>query len=187
MKPVDELTRAEAEQELTTLSAEIADHDRRYYQADRPIISDADYDALRRRNAAIEAHFPDLIRSDGPSTRIGAAPARGFAKVQHRRPMLSLANAFVAEDVDEFIARLQRFLGHAEPIAIRAEPKIDGLSLSLRYERGRLVQAATRGDGMTGEDVTRNAFAMAGIPKRLDADNAPEAIEIGRASCRERV
>ncbi|MCB1512043.1 MAG: NAD-dependent DNA ligase LigA, partial [Hyphomicrobiaceae bacterium] len=142
---VDELTEAEAASELARLAAEIAQHDTLYYADDAPEISDADYDSLRLRNAAIEARFPTLVRDDSPSNRVGAAPADGFGKIQHRVPMLSLGNAFSDEDVAEFVARIRRFLslGSDDPLGITAEPKIDGLSISLRYERGRFVEAAT--------------------------------------------
>jgi DNA ligase (NAD+) len=154
----EDLTVAEAEAELARLAIEIARHDERYYQADDPEISDADYDALRRRNRAIEARFPDLVRSDSPSHRVGAAPSATFSKVRHSVPMLSLGNAFADEDVTEFVTRVRRFLSLAadEPLAVTAEPKIDGLSISLRYEKGVLVGAATRGDGAEGENVTAN-------------------------------
>ncbi len=154
--PVDDLTETQAKDELARLAAEIAAHDRRYYQEDTPTVSDAAYDALRQRNNAIEARFSELIRSDSPTRRVGAQPARGFAKVRHAVPMLSLDNAFHEEDVRDFVDRIRRFLKLAadEPPVFTAEPKIDGLSLSLRYEQGRLVNAATRGDGTEGEDVT---------------------------------
>ena len=155
--PVEELKRAEAEAELRRLAALIRHHDELYYRQDAPEISDAEYDALRRRNEAIEARFPKLVRPDSPSRRVGAAPVEGFGKVRHRVPMLSLGNAFDAEDVTDFVERVHRFLKlDAEaPLAFTAEPKIDGLSISLRYEHGALTEAATRGDGMEGENVTR--------------------------------
>src|SRR5262252_5338263 len=134
------LTEAQAKAELKRLAGEIAAHDRRYYQEDAPTVSDAVYDALRRRNEEIEARFSALVRADSPSRRVGAAPSRGFAKVRHRVPMLSLGNAFSEEDVRDFVERIRRFLKLSadEPIAFSAEPKIDGLSLSLRYEGGEL-------------------------------------------------
>jgi DNA ligase (NAD+) len=170
---VDELTMEQAAAELAALAADIAHHDRLYHQDDRPLIDDAGYDALVRRNAAIEARFPDLRRSDSPSLRVGAAPAAGFRKVRHAQPMLSLGNAFSPEDVDEFVARIRRFLVLADdaPLAFVAEPKIDGLSCSLRYENGRLSLAATRGDGTEGEDVTANVRTIAA---RTDPDIPPE-------------
>src|SRR5262244_1966693 len=178
--PVAELTEAQAKGELKRLAAEIAAHDRRYYQEDAPAVSDAEYDALRRRNDAIEARFPDLIRSDSPSRRVGAAPARGFAKLRHRVPMLSLGNAFNEEDVRDFVERIRRFLklSAEEPIAFSAEPKIDGLSLSLRYEGGELVSGATRGDGTEGEDVTANIRTLADVPKKLKGRHIPDICEV---------
>jgi len=180
LKAVGDLSRAEAAAELERLAAEIADHDRRYYQDDAPSVSDADYDALRMRNAAIEAAFPDLVRDDSPSTRVGAAPAEKFSKVRHAVPMLSLGNAFSEEDVAEFVERIRRFLKlDAEmPITFTAEPKIDGLSASLRYENGVLVQAATRGDGETGEDVTGNIATIAEIPQRLQGVDFGAVFEV---------
>ncbi|MCA8929298.1 MAG: NAD-dependent DNA ligase LigA, partial [Alphaproteobacteria bacterium] len=177
-KPVEDLTEPEAAEELRRLADEIAHHDRRYYADSAPEIEDAAYDALRLRNQAIEDRFPALKRADSPSERVGSAPVEGFAKVRHARPMLSLANAFDEEDVRDFLARIRRFLGlaEAEELAVVAEPKIDGLSLSLRYERGRLVQAATRGDGTEGEDITANARTLADIPGEIDG--APDVLEV---------
>ena len=168
-RPVEELNEPEAAEELQRLAAEIAAHDRRYHGDDAPTISDGDYDALRRRNGAIERRFPALVREDSPSVRVGAAPSAKFAKVTHAIPMLSLDNAFSDEDVEDFARRVRRFLKLADdaPLEITAEPKIDGLSLSLRYEDGRLVSAATRGDGTVGEDVTANALTIEDIPHRL--------------------
>ena len=156
--PVEKLTEAQAKAELERLAAAIGEHDRRYYQEDAPSVSDAEYDALRRRNEEIEARFPELVRADSPSRRVGAQPAAKFAKVRHAVPMLSLGNAFADEEVREFVARVRRFLRlpEDEPVAFTAEPKIDGLSCTLRYEGGRLIRAATRGDGSEGEDVTAN-------------------------------
>src|SRR5215216_1546881 len=178
--PVDELAETQAKEELARLAAEIAEHDRRYYQEDAPTISDADYDALRQRNSEIEAHFSELIRSDSPSQRVGVAPARGFAKVRHALPMLSLDNAFSDDDVRDFVARIRRFLGLKpdEPIVFTAEPKIDGLSLSVRYEDGRLTSAATRGDGTVGEDVTANVRTLEDVPKQLRGKSVPAIYEI---------
>jgi DNA ligase (NAD+) len=177
--PPDALTPDEAAAELARLAAEIARHDRLYHQKDAPEITDAAYDAMVRRNAALEALHPGLVRPDSPSVRVGAAPASGFGKVTHAVAMLSLANAFSAEDVVEFVGRVRRFLGLPpdEAVAMVAEPKIDGLSLSLRYVDGHLVQAATRGDGAVGEDVTANVMTIADVPKRL-SDDAPRVLEV---------
>jgi DNA ligase (NAD+) len=179
MKPVSELTEAEAAAALEQLADEIAGHDLRYFQQDAPSISDADYDALKRRNAEIEARFPHLVRENSPSLRVGAARAEAFAPVEHGVPMLSLDNSFSTEDTVEFDARVRRFLrlGEAE-VGYTAEPKIDGLSASLRYERGVLVQGATRGDGRVGEDVTDNLRTIGEIPHRLEGSGWPEVIEI---------
>ncbi|RAI31228.1 DNA ligase (NAD(+)) LigA [Rhodoplanes serenus] len=178
--PVDSLTQQEAATELARLAEEIAAHDRRYYQDDAPTVSDAEYDALRLRNAAIEARFPELIRTDSPSRKVGAAPTGRFRKVRHAVPMLSLDNAFADEDVAEFIARIRRFLNLPPDatIAFSAEPKIDGLSMSLRYEKGELVVAATRGDGTEGEDVTANIRTLADVPKRLKGKTLPTVCEV---------
>ncbi len=180
MKSVEDLTEAEARAELARLSAEIARADAAYYREDAPYLSDADYDALRRRNAAIEARYPHLRRSDSPSLRVGAAPAEGFAKHAHRQPMLSLDNAFSDEDVQDFVDRVRRFLGLEAEIEIRitAEPKIDGASLNLLYENGRLAAAATRGDGRVGEAVTANAKTIADIPQTLCGAGWPDVIEV---------
>jgi DNA ligase (NAD+) len=160
---------AEAATELERLAGEIARHNRLYHTDDAPEISDADYDALVRRNAELEAQFPHLVREDSPSAQVGAAPAAHLSKVRHALPMLSLENAFSQDEVADFIARVRRFLKLAEDseIALTAEPKIDGLSCSLRYENGVLVQAATRGDGTTGEVVTDNVRTIADIPQVL--------------------
>jgi len=147
LKDVSALTADEAASELARLAREIAQHDRLYYEKDAPKISDAAYDALRARNTAIEARFPDLVRPDSPSARVGARPSDQFAEVVHALPMLSLGNAFSDEDVADFAARVVKFLNLKEEPAFTAEPKIDGLAISLRYEHGVLVQAATRGDG----------------------------------------
>ncbi len=178
--PVEELKRAEAEAELRRLAALIRHHDELYYRQDAPEISDADYDALRRRNDAIEARFPKLVRPDSPSKRVGVAPADGFGKVKHRVPMLSLGNAFDAEDVRDFVQRVHRFLklDAAAPLAFTAEPKIDGLSISLRYQAGILTEAATRGDGMEGENVTKNVMTIKEIPHKLKGRNTPEVIDV---------
>jgi DNA ligase (NAD+) len=172
--------KAKAKAELKRLAREIAAHDERYYQNDAPTISDADYDALRRRNATLEARFPELVLADSPSRRVGAKPARGFAKLRHAVPMLSLDNAFGDEDVADFVDRIRRFLRLSadEPLAFTAEPKIDGLSLSLRYEDGRLISGATRGDGIEGEDVTANVKTLADIPKELAGKRIPPSCDI---------
>jgi len=174
------LTKAQAKVELKRLALEIESHDKHYYQDDAPKISDADYDALRKRANAIEARFPELVTSESPSQKIGAQPSGRFAKVQHAVPMLSLGNAFSDEDVVDFVDRIRRFLKlDADEIpAIVAEPKIDGLSLSLRYENGELVRAATRGDGTTGEDVTGNARTIKDIPNTLKGRKIPAACEV---------
>jgi DNA ligase (NAD+) len=177
---VDALTETAAEAELARLAAEIGEHDKRYYQEDAPTVTDAAYDALRQRNDAIEARFPHLVRPDSPSRRIGAAPAAKFAKVQHAVPMLSLGNAFSPEDVVDFVTRVRRFLrlDAQEPVDFTAEPKIDGLSCSLRFEAGRLVNAATRGDGLVGEDVTGNVRTIGDIPHVLRGKSVPEICEV---------
>jgi DNA ligase (NAD+) len=179
MKPAADLTEAEAVEELTRLADEIARNDLAYFQDDAPVVSDADYDALKRRNGEIEARFPLLVRENSPSLRVGAARAEQFAPVEHGVPMLSLDNAFSDEDTAEFDARVRRFLRLSEePVAYTAEPKIDGLSCSIRYEQGQLVRAATRGDGRVGEDVTANVRTLGEIPKRLQGAGWPELIEV---------
>jgi DNA ligase (NAD+) len=177
---LDALTEAAAKAELKRLAAEIGAHDKRYYQEDAPTVSDAAYDALRRRNEAIEARFPGLVRPDSPSRRVGAAPTTKFAKVRHAVPMLSLGNAFAAEEVTDFVNRVRRFLklGADEPIDFTAEPKIDGLSMSLRYENGVLAVAATRGDGAEGEDVTANIRTLREVPQKLKGRHIPSICEV---------
>ena len=177
---VEALSPAQAAVELERLAAEIARHDRLYHRDDAPEISDADYDGLRRRNDAIEAGFADLVRADSPNMRVGAAPSEAFAKVGHSRPMLSLGNAFDDDDVREFVERVRRFLGLGEDAAIdlMAEPKIDGASAALRYERGRFVLGATRGDGQTGEDITANLRGVRDVPLELTGDGVPDVIEV---------
>jgi DNA ligase (NAD+) len=178
-KPVETLTEAEAAAELERLADEITFHDERYHTEDAPVISDAQYDALRRRNLAIEQRFPDLKRADSPSGRVGGAVSEKFAKVRHVIPMLSLDNAFYDDDVADWVDRVRRYL-RLQPDAdlpITAEPKIDGLSTSLRYEKGRLVIAATRGDGQVGENVTANARTIADIPSVLSGD-FPDVLEV---------
>lgn len=175
---VTALSKAQAEVELAALATELARANTAYHTEDAPDLSDADYDRLKRRNAAIEARFPDLKRDDSPSDVVGAAPAAGFGKITHSVSMLSLANAFSQEDVQEFDTSIRKYLGLTAdtPLAYTAEPKIDGLSLSLRYENGVLVQAATRGDGSVGENVTANAKTIADIPHQLIG--APEVFEV---------
>ena len=175
-----DLTEAQAALELTRLADEIAAHDIRYHQEDAPTISDGEYDELKRRNAELEAAFPHLIRENSPSMRVGAARAEQFSPVEHGVPMLSLDNAFSNDDALEFDAKIRRFLrlSGAEDVAYTAEPKIDGLSASLRYEKGFLVQGATRGDGRTGEDVTENLRTISEIPKRLSGSGWPDVIEV---------
>ncbi|UWR36290.1 NAD-dependent DNA ligase LigA [Sulfitobacter sp. W074] len=175
---VEALTKAQAETELARLAEVLNAANTAYHTEDAPEISDAEYDALKRRNAAIEARFPDIKRADSPSEQVGAPVAEGFGKVRHAVPMLSLANAFDAEEVTEFDARIRKYLGLGSdaPLAYTAEPKIDGLSLSLRYEKGVLVQAATRGDGAVGENVTANARTIENIPQELK--NAPDLLEV---------
>jgi DNA ligase (NAD+) len=177
---VDTLTKAEAKVELKRLALEIESHDKRYYQDDAPKISDAEYDALRKRFSALEARFPEFVTSDSPSQKIGAQPSGRFAKVRHAVPMLSLDNAFNDEDVVDFVGRIRRFLrlGDDDTIDFSAEPKIDGLSMSLRYEGGELVTAATRGDGAVGEDVTANIRTLEDVPKKLRGRNVPEICEV---------
>ena len=178
-KPVAELSEAEAVEELTQLADELAANDIRYFQEDAPSLSDAAYDALKRRNAEIEARFPHLVRENSPSLRVGAARTEAFSPVEHGTPMLSLDNAFSDEDAVEFDARVRRFLRLGdEVVAYTAEPKIDGLSASLRYERGVLVQGATRGDGRVGEDVTENLRTIGEIPHRLKGSGWPDLIEV---------
>lgn len=179
-RPVDRLGADEAAAELAWLAAEIERHDRLYYREDAPEISDADYDALRRRNDELERRFPELVRADSPSHRIGAPPVETFGKVTHRVPMLSLDNAMEDGEVVEFLARVRRFLALApdEPVELVAEPKIDGLSCTLRYERGLLVSGATRGDGTVGEDVTPNVRTVRDVPQRLLAEPSPEVLEV---------
>lgn len=179
--PIERLDETQAVEELAALAAEMAAHDRAYYQDDAPVVSDAEYDALKQRNAAIEARFPGLVRDDSPSTRVGAPPAAGFAKVVHSRPMLSLDNAFTEIDLVEFIDGVRRFLKElrddpTSSLEMMAEPKIDGLSIALRYEKGRFAVGATRGDGTTGEDVTANLQMLKNVPKTIAG--APDVFEV---------
>ena len=175
-KNPQDMTENEARAELARLAQVIAAANTAYHTADAPEISDADYDQLRRQNAAIEAVFPNLKRADSPSDKIGAQVAEAFGKIVHRVRMLSLGNAFDAADIDEFVARIRSYLGHIGPLNFTAEPKIDGLSLSLRYENGVLVQAATRGDGETGENVSHSARTISNIPHHLK--DAPAVLEV---------
>jgi DNA ligase (NAD+) len=180
MTEIESLSEAEAANELMRLAKQIAHHNKLYHAEDSPEISDAEYDALVRRNNEIENAFPHLIRVDSPNRLVGAAvEASPLAKVTHAVRMMSLDNAFAAEDVEEFVARVRRFLnlGADEVVVLTAEDKIDGLSCSLRYETGKLVQAATRGDGSVGEDVTANVRHIADIPQELNGD-APDVFEI---------
>jgi len=178
--PVDLLTARQAKAEHARLTVEISEHDRRYYQQDRPTITDAAYDALRARYNAIEARFPDLRTLESLSLKVGVAPSGKFKKVRHAVPMLSLDNAFAEQDVVDFVARIRRFLklGEDEKLVFSAEPKIDGLSMSLRYEDGALVTAATRGDGAEGEDVTANIRTLKDVPQHLKGKNIPKVCEV---------
>ena len=178
--PVDDLTEKQAKAEHARLAAEIAEHDRRYYQEDAPTVSDAEYDELRRRYGAIEARFPQLRTLESLTRRVGAAPSPRFAKVRHAVPMLSLDNGFAEQDVVDFVGRIRRFLRlpDDEEIVFSAEPKIDGLSMSLRYEGGKLVTAATRGDGAEGEDVTANIKTLKEVPQHLKGRHVPAVCEV---------
>ncbi len=180
--PVEELTELEALAELKDLAVEIRSHDKAYYQEDAPAVSDGEYDALRQRNLEIEEVFPDLVREDSPSKRVGATPTSGFSKVTHARPMLSLGNVFSEEDLADFLSGIRRFLKELTddlsiPLEMVAEPKIDGLSISLRYEKGKFVSAATRGDGSVGEDVTANLKTFKELPFELTG-NVPDVVEV---------
>ena len=178
---VDQLSDDQARNELAALASEIAQHDKAYHQNDAPVITDAEYDVLRLRNDAIEARFPNLVRADSPSQRVGAAPAGGFAKIAHKVPMLSLGNVFSEEELADFIAGIRRFLRElSDPtIAIEmvAEPKIDGLSVSLRYEKGHFISGATRGDGAVGEDITANLKTIKEVPQKLTG-KVPDVLEV---------
>ena len=178
--PVDELMELDALVELKRLAKEIASHDVAYHQKDAPRVTDAEYDALRQRNDAIEAKFPKLIQADSPSRRVGAPIASGFGKITHARPMLSLGNAFSEGDVVEFFDRIRRFLSLSadDPVEVVSEPKIDGLSVSLRYEKGKFVLAATRGDGMVGENITENMKTVSDLPRAITAPDVPDVLEV---------
>src|SRR5262245_21222486 len=176
---VAKLTKPHAKVEHMRLALELEGHDKRYYQDDAPSVSDAEYDALRQRFNAIEKRFPEFVSADSPSQKVGAAPSGRFKKVRHAVPMLSLDNAFAEQDVRDFADRIVRFLKLPDDkIDFSAEPKIDGLSMSLRYERGELVTAATRGDGAEGEDVTANIRTLEDVPERLKGRNIPDICEV---------
>src|SRR5215467_1928716 len=176
---VADLTKAQAKTEHMRLALELEGHDRRYYQDDAPSVTDAEYDALRARFNAIEKRFPEFVSAESPSQKVGAAPSGRFKKVRHSVPMLSLDNAFAEEDVRDFVGRIARFLKLADDqINFSAEPKIDGLSMSLRYEGGELVTAATRGDGAEGEDVTANIRTLKDVPQQLKGRGVPEICEV---------
>ena len=177
MIEVKDLTAEQAAAELERIAAEMAKADIAYYQDDNPGLTDAEYDSLKRRNQQIEERFPELIRADSPSKRVGAAVKSGFGKIPHRFPMLSLGDVFSLEEVDEFVMGVKRFLNVSENIEFMAEPKIDGLSFSARYEHGRFVQGATRGDGTTGEDITANLKTIRQLPQKLP-DGVPDILEI---------
>ncbi|TKW80350.1 MAG: NAD-dependent DNA ligase LigA, partial [Bradyrhizobium icense] len=181
-KPLTEvakLTKPQAKVEHMRLALELEGHDRRYYQDDAPSVTDAEYDALRQRFNAIEKRFPEFVSTDSPSQKVGAAPSGRFRKVRHAMPMLSLDNAFAEADVRDFADRIARFLKLPDDkIDFSAEPKIDGLSMSLRYEGGELVTAATRGDGAEGEDVTANIRTLEDVPERLKGRNIPAICEV---------
>src|SRR6476620_1557956 len=176
---IAKLTKAQAKVEHMRLALELEGHDKRYYQEDAPSVPDAEYDALRQRFSAIEKRFPEFVSADSPSQKVGAAPSGRFKKVRHALPMLSLDNAFAEQDVLDFVGRIERFLKLSDDkIDFSAEPKIDGLSMSLRYEGGELVTAATRGDGFTGEDVTANIRTLEDVPQKLRGRNVPDICEV---------
>src|SRR5438128_3450209 len=176
---VAKLTKAQAKVEHMRLALELEGHDKRYYQEDAPSVSDAEYDALRQRYNAIEKRFPEFVTLDAPSQKVGAAPSGRFRSVRHALPMLSLDNAFAEQDVLDFVGRIERFLKlQDDKIDFSAEPKIDGLSMSLRYEGGELVTAATRGDGAEGEDVTANIRTLEDVPQKLKGRNVPDICEV---------
>src|SRR5580692_5541433 len=177
---IADLTKAQAKVEHMRLALELEAHDRRYYQDDAPDVTDAEYDALRQRFNAIEKRFPELVSAASPSQKVGSAPSGRFRKVRHAVPMLSLDNAFAEEDIVDFVGRIRRFLklSEDERIDFSAEPKIDGLSMSLRYEGGELVTGATRGDGTEGEDVTANIRTLEDVPKKLKGRHVPDICEV---------
>ena len=176
-KEIKELNEEEAKQELAYIASEMAKSDIAYYQNDNPYLTDAEYDSLKRRNEELEKIFPHLKRKDSPSQKVGAPILSAFKKVTHRFPMLSLGDVFSSEEVDDFIMGVKRFLNTSKDITFMAEPKIDGLSFSARYENGRFVQGATRGDGITGEDITENLKTIRQLPQHIEG-NVPEILEI---------
>ena len=178
MIDVKDLTEEQAKAELLSLATEIAKADNAYYQNDDPYLTDAEYDALKHRNFDIEARFPHLVRADSPSKRVGAPLQSAFKKIRHRVPMLSLADIFSEEELVEFVESVRRFLNTDSEIEMTAEPKMDGLSFSARYENGVLVSGATRGDGITGEDITENLKTIAGLPHKVTAPDFPKLIEM---------
>ena len=177
MKDIKDLSKEEAERELEYIAKEMAKSDIAYYQKDNPYLTDAQYDSLKRRNEEIEARFPELVRSDSPSKKVGAPLQSGFKKVPHRFPMLSLGDVFSIEEVEDFVQSVKRFLNSAKELDFMAEPKIDGLSFSARYEKGRFVQGATRGDGVLGEDITENLKTIKELPQTLSGD-FPDILEV---------
>ncbi|HSE14527.1 MAG TPA: NAD-dependent DNA ligase LigA, partial [Candidatus Deferrimicrobium sp.] len=180
--PVGRLTEEQATAELRELAEIISHHDRLYYEKDQPEITDAEYDALRRRNSAIESRFPHLMLPDSPSGRVGAEPAAGFRKIRHAIPMTSLENAFTLDHIRKFLDGIRNFILELQnpdhPIELVGEPKIDGLSCSLRYEKGLLVLGLTRGNGIEGEDVTRNVKTIKEIPRKLEGKGWPDVLEV---------
>ena len=176
-KEIKEINEEEAKQELAYIASEMAKSDIAYYQNDNPYLTDAEYDSLKRRNEELEKIFPHLKRKDSPSQKVGAPILSAFKKVTHRFPMLSLGDVFSSEEVDDFIMGVKRFLNTSKDITFMAEPKIDGLSFSARYENGRFVQGATRGDGITGEDITENLKTIRQLPQHIEG-NVPEILEI---------
>src|SRR2546429_9218177 len=176
---IAKLTKAQAKVEHMRLAIEIEAHNERYYQEDAPSVTDAEYDALRQRFNAIEKRFPELVSAASPSQKTGPAPSGRLKKVRHSLPMLSLDNAFAEQDVLDFVGRIERFLKLSDhKIDFSAEPKIDGLSMSLRYEGGELITAATRGDGAEGEDVTANIRTLEDVPQKLKGRNVPDVCEV---------
>ena len=180
MQPIETLTADQAAKEITSLSIEIRIADAQYYVEDNPVLDDAAYDALRQRLIALETAFPQFIAKDSPTQTVGAKTSSKFGKIKHSVPMLSLDNAFSDEDVDDFVSRIKRFLNVPDETVVdfTAEPKIDGLSASLRYEKGRLVSGATRGDGQTGEDITANLRTLDDVPKQLMGSGWPDVLEV---------
>ena len=177
MKDIKDLTKEDATKELEFLAREMAKADEAYYQNDDPYLTDAKYDELKQRNIEIETAFPDLVRADSPSKRVGSKVKSGFSKIKHSFPMLSLADVFSVKEVEDFVVGVKRFLCTDENIDFMCEPKIDGLSFSARYENGVFVKGATRGDGTEGEDITDNLKTIDSLPKKLPAD-VPSILEI---------